>query len=251
MADKTVSKLCSYPIKGFSPHFLEKADLNIGGTFPFDRLYALKRGDWHFDKNQPEYHHKTKFYMLLRDEKLAELKTRFSFENFSVEITTPDAQKQVFYLENQAGLKYLERFLIGFLSPSEALNIVTAKSHSMSDVPMQVASLINLASVQDLAEKIGQKIDPIRFRGNVYFSGNNPWEEFNWVDKHLKIGTTEFRVVKPIERCKATHVDPNTGIRDLPVVPALLKNYGHFKMGIYARVTQAGTILLGDEIIVL
>lgn len=65
------------------------------------------------------------------------------------------------------------------------------------------------------------------------------------------MGTIEFKVVKRIERCKATHVDPATGIRDLGVVPALYQHYGHYDMGIYAEVIKAGTTKPGDQIIVL
>lgn len=89
--------------------------------------------------------------MLLRDEKIAELKTRFSMADFSLEIEQPGGEAHQFFLNNPASLKDMEAFLIAFLKPSETLTIVTAKDHSMSDVPMQVASMINLESVKDLA----------------------------------------------------------------------------------------------------
>lgn len=251
MKTARIEHLCTYPIKGFSPHFLETVKLEAGGVFPQDRAYALKRGDWHFDENDPGYHRKTRFYMLLRDEKIAEMKPRFSLEDLTVEFTMADGEVSKFSFGNQESRANLGKFLTDFLDPEEALSVVGAPDHSISDVPMRVASIINLASVRDLAAKIGQTVDPIRFRGNIYFSGLDPWEEFNWVGKRLKMGTTEFKVVKRIERCKATHVDPATGQRDLGVVPALHKHFGHYDMGIYAEVIKAGTTKPGDQIIVL
>lgn len=251
MKTAKIETLCTYPIKGFSPHFLETVDLDVGGVFPFDRAYALKRGDWHFDETNPGYHFKTKFFMLLKDEKIAALKPRFSLEDQTVEFIMKDGKVSKFTLGNLEGRALLTKFLSDFLEPDEALSVVTAKDHSMSDVPMRVASIINLASVSELASKLGQNVDPIRFRGNIHFSGLDPWEEFNWVGKRLQIGTTEFLVTKRIMRCKATHVDPATGIRDLGVVPALHQHFGHYDMGIYAEVTRPGTTILGDTITVL
>ena len=251
MKTPKIEQLCSYPIKGFSPHFLETVNLEAGGVFPHDRAYALKRGDWHFDENDPGHHFKTKFFMLLKDEKIAELRPRFSLDDLTVEFTMADGNLWEFNLGNPEGRANLTKFLTDFLRPKEALSVVTAPDHSMSDVPMRVASIINLSSVQNLAAKTGQTVDPIRFRGNIYFSGLDPWEEFNWLGKTLKIGTIEFTVTKRIERCKATHVDPETGLRDLGVVPALHQHFGHYDMGIYAEVTRAGETKLGDRIIVL
>jgi hypothetical protein len=42
--------------------------------------------------------------------------------------------------------------------------------------------------------------------------------------------------------------DPETGNRDLGIPQALLKNYRHGDLGIYAEVTSDEEISLGDEL---
>jgi hypothetical protein len=55
-------------------------------------------------------------------------------------------------------------------------------------------------------------------------------------------------VVKRIQRCAATEVDPDTGIRDLPVPRTLIENFDHADCGVYAEVVTAGEIAIGDGI---
>ena len=54
-------------------------------------------------------------------------------------------------------------------------------------------------------------------------------------------------MVKRIQRCAATEVDPDTGIRDLPVPRTLMDKFGHADCGIYAEVIAAGDIAAGDR----
>ena len=56
------------------------------------------------------------------------------------------------------------------------------------------------------------------------------------------------RVIKRIERCAATNVEPGTGIRDLSIPHSLLRACGHTDCGVYAEVLAGGTIAPGDRI---
>ena len=49
-------------------------------------------------------------------------------------------------------------------------------------------------------------------------------------------------------RCAATEVDPDTGIRDLPIPETLLKAFGHNDCGIYGEVIAGGTVAIGDRV---
>ena len=55
--------------------------------------------------------------------------------------------------------------------PQSPPRLLHAPGFSFSDVARKVVSIINLASVAALAERMGAAIDPLRFRGNVYVSG--------------------------------------------------------------------------------
>lgn len=91
----------------------------------------------------------------------------------------------------------------------------------------------------------------MRFRGNLMVSGLAPWAENDLVDRELTgPGGLRLQVIKRIERCAATNVDPETGARDMQIPKALMKNYGHVDCGIYCRILADGTLVEGDSLTV-
>src|SRR5262249_52585781 len=124
-----------------------------------------------------------------------------------------------------------------------------ASGHSFSDVARKVVSIINLASVAEIAHAIGVTVDPLRFRGNLYVDGWPAWGEFELLDRELAVGqSVRLKVVKRIVRCAATNVDPSTGVRDLAIPETLMRRFGHGDCGVYAEVIAGGTIARGDNI---
>jgi len=126
--------------------------------------------------------------------------------------------------------------------------VLHAPGHSFSDVAKKVISIINLASVGALEDAVGAPVHPLRFRANLYVEGWPAWHEFDLLDGEMRIGSARLKVVKRIVRCAATEVDPDTGIRDLPIPRALMDTFGHADCGIYAQVIEGGAIAVGDEI---
>src|SRR5215204_681089 len=72
-----VVALHRYPVKGLSPERLLRADLARGAYFPGDRLYAIENGPAGFDPADAQHQPKVKFLMLMRNEALARLRTRY------------------------------------------------------------------------------------------------------------------------------------------------------------------------------
>src|SRR5438128_12537541 len=66
-----------YPVKGLSPEPLTRTQLAIGATLPADRLYAIENGPSGFDPGAPRQQPKQRYLMLMRNERLARLRTRF------------------------------------------------------------------------------------------------------------------------------------------------------------------------------
>ena len=64
----------------------------------------------------------------------------------------------------------------------------------------------------------------------------------------IAIGKARLKVVKRIQRCAATEVDPSTGIRDLAMLRGLMDKFGHADCGVYAEVIEAGVIAPGDTL---
>jgi len=56
-------------------------------------------------------------------------------------------------------------------------------------------------------------------------------------------------VVSPITRCAATQVNPATAQRDLDIVAALGRAFGHINMGVYAEVVAGGEVAVGDALL--
>jgi GntR family transcriptional regulator/MocR family aminotransferase len=113
-----------------------------------------------------------------------------------------------------------------------------------------VISLINLATVRSLEQQWGIKIDPLRFRANLYIDGARPWEEFEWVGSDIQIGSVLFRVDRRNGRCGATNVNPETGRRDLDLPGSLRAAFGHKELGVYLAVREGGRLSAGDQVVV-
>jgi len=76
------------------------------------------------------------------------------------------------------------------------------------------------------------------------------WSELDWLGSEIVVGGVRLRVIAAITRCAATQVNPATAARDLDIVGALQRGFGHNLMGIYAEVTEGGEIATDDPITV-
>ena len=87
----------------------------------------------------------------------------------------------------------------------------------------------------------GAAVDARRMRGNILLSGLAPWEEFGWINGIIAVGdSVTLKVSKRIERCAATNVDPDTGLRDLTIPRDLLRAENHTDCGVYAEILNGG-----------
>src|SRR5215472_11221971 len=73
----TIAAIYRYPIKGLGPDPLDSAELVPGQTIAGDRLYAIENGPSGFDAAHPAYLPKSRFLMLMRNERLARLRAAF------------------------------------------------------------------------------------------------------------------------------------------------------------------------------
>jgi len=246
----TVRQLCRYPVKGLSPDLLESVRLEPGETMPFDRAYAIENGPGRFDPQAPRHLPKINFLMLMRDERLAALETRFDPETQVLTILRDGKQVARGDLSTKLGRQMIEQFIAGYM-PGElkgAPRIVTAPGHSFSDVAEKCLHLVNLETVRELGKELGRDLDPLRFRANVYFEGLEPWAESRWLDRQIHVGGALLEVFSLTPRCAATDVDPDTATRDTSIPPDMLRMYGHNDLGLYAKVVEGGEINVGDEI---
>src|SRR4051794_24344427 len=77
----TIAAIYRYPVKGLSAEKLDRVALTPGECLPHDRRFAIALGSARFDTEHPEWLPKTHFIMLMRNEKLAQLRTCFDAES--------------------------------------------------------------------------------------------------------------------------------------------------------------------------
>jgi uncharacterized protein len=248
-----IHSIYRYPIKGLSPEALPRATLSPGQTIPGDRLYAIENGPSGFDPHAPAYLAKTHFLMLMKNERLASLRTAFDQQTHVLTVQPGPRSSEVSGdLRTATGRAAIEQYFAAFCADElrGPPKILHADGHSFSDVARKVVSFVNLASVAAIEAAIGAAVNPLRFRANVYVEGWPAWSELDLVGRQLAIGRQKvgLKIVKRIVRCAATNVDPDTGLRDLNVPQTLLRHLGHADCGIYAEVTGGGGIAAGDAI---
>jgi uncharacterized protein YcbX len=245
-----IHSIYRYPVKGLSPEPLLRTGLSPGQTVPYDRHYAIENGPSGFDPAEPSYLPKQRFLMLMRNARLAELRTAFDDTTHMLTVRYENREAARGNLRTEEGRSAIERFFQEFCGrdlrgPPKVLH---AEGHSFSDVARKVISIINLATLAELENAAGAPVHPLRFRGNLYVEGWPPWREFDLVNSEIAIGPwAKLKIVKRIVRCAATEVDPDTGIRDLPVPRVLMDTYGHMECGVYGEVVEAGPIAVGDR----
>jgi len=245
-----IAALYTYPVKGLSPAPLEAVDLTPGEAFPWDRAFAIENGTRLFDEAAPRHLPKTKFFMLARQERLAELATRFDPATRHLTVQHQDRIVLEANLSDTEGRQAVEAFFDRFMQDEAKgpARLVRAPGFSFSDVPAKCLSIINLASVRALEEVIGKPIDPMRFRANIYVEGLEPWADHKWVEKDLRIGDIKARGLLETTRCPATNVDPARAVRDLDIPDTLREAFGHTNLGLYVNVETTGSIGIGDEV---
>jgi uncharacterized protein len=248
----TLQSIYRYPVKGLTPERLDSVTLTPGVTLPADRKYAIENGPGRFDPAAPRHLPKITFLMLMRDERLATLRT--SFDDATETLTVLRDGKQVARgkLDTPIGRQMIEQFFAAYMKDAlrGAPRVVSAAGHSFSDVAAKCVHIVNLATVRDIERVAGQPVDPLRFRANLYVDGLAPWAEFGWLDKTIAIGSSRLDVFTRTERCNATNVDPVTAKRDMAVPALLTRTWGHTDVGIYAKVATGGDIAPGDVVTV-
>lgn len=244
-----------YPVKGLSPQRLTSIPLEPGKGVPHDRAFALARPDGRYVADDPTPLRKTEFFMLMRDERLASVRSRLDTDTGTLTVShdnSDDGPRLDADLRTSQGRAALTAFFADLLGVEPVLAHAEGRRFTdvsvVSDRMMNAVSLINLASVRELEKHVGAPVDPLRFRANIYVDGLPPFSELGLVGKDILLGETRLRAVLNTKRCAATTVNPATAERDLNIPKALMAAYGHVEMGCYAEVIDGGTVRPGDSV---
>jgi uncharacterized protein len=241
----TLAHICRHPIKGHGREDLASVRLLAGACLPWDRHWAVAHDaarlidGWNPCVN---------FARGAKAPALMAITSTLDETTGTVTLSHPDRGEITFRPDDAADLP---RFLdwVGPLNPSgraQPARIVTA-GRGMTDSDFPSVAILSRASLADLSARMGHDLSPHRWRGNLWLDGAAPFAEFDWIGRDLRIGDAVLHIKERITRCKATTVDPDTGISDADTLGALEAAYGHQDFGVYATVTTGGTIALGAE----
>lgn len=247
-----IAGITRFPVKGLSGEALDAVALTAGQTLPFDRAWAIENGPSGFEAANPAHLPKTKFLVLMRNERLAQLDIRFDDATRLLTVMRNGKPVVTGNLDEPTGRYILEQFFASFMADDlrGPPKILAGAGHSFSDVADKCVSIINQASCDDLARVIGRPVAASRFRGNFLVTGLSPWAEFGWVGQKIQIGPARLEVFARIRRCAATNVDPRTAVRDMQIPKSLMGAFGHMDCGVYARVLEDGEVEKGATVVV-
>lgn len=245
-----IAALYRHPVKGLTPEPLAEAVLHVGGYFPFDRLYAVEDGPSGFDPQAPAHMSKQKFAVLAKTPVLAKARTAYESDTGLFSAEAAGLEPLIADLGTIDGRVALADWL-GLLAGEELrgpLRVLAApRYHRFVDSRRGFVSVLNLASVADLARRLDRPVDPLRFRANVHISGWPPWCEYETQGRIISLGEAQLDVLDDTDRCAATAANPQTGERDMDVVAELFAAYGHINCGVYARIVEGGRIAVGHR----
>ena len=103
--------------------------------------------------------------------------------------------------------------------------------------------------VRDVEALVGEPLDPLRWRPNVYVTAAPGFakREADVIGATLRAGTVALRVVATIKRCVTPTYDVATGAATPLVLEAVAAQRANV-VGVYCEVEVPGGIALGDDI---
>lgn len=243
-----VTSLWRHPIKSHGREELSATTLDPGQTMPGDRVWAVahERSDADGSAWVPCAH----FSRVSKAPELMAITARLDDSTGMVTLSHPARDDLTFDPDrDQAALIDWVRPLMPADRAASA-RIVRVPGRGMTDSAFPSVTLCNLASHRAVEKKLGQPLSILRWRGNIWFDGLPPWEEFGWIGRDVQVGETVLRVRERTERCAATTANPETGQRDADTL-GTLDSWGHRDFSVRAEVVRGGTVAIGDKLQVL
>ena len=241
-----------YPVKGLTPEPLPRTTLAVRQTCRVDRMYAIENGPSGFDPAAPGYLPKQRFLMLMRNARLAELRTAFDEASHTLTIRSENREAARGDLRTPEGRAAIERFFAEFCAdelrgPPKVLHAAGPQLFRRG----AEGGLDHQPRLGRGAGGCGRRAGP-----SAPLPRQSPCRRLAGLARvrsaqrgnRRSDRSARLKVVKRIVRCAATEVDPDTGIRDLPIPRTLMEHFGHADCGVYAEVIEGGPIAVGDAV---
>jgi hypothetical protein len=111
-------------------------------------------------------------------------------------------------------------------------------------------TVVGTASLRELARRTGldEVADqPARFRATLVVETDEPHVEDSWAGQEVAIGDAVVRIGGPVPRCAVVDHHPETGVKDVRLLRALVRERptnraGEPMFGVYARCVVSGRV---------
>lgn len=244
-----VTHLWRHPIKAHGAESLARTSLAAGRTMPWDRVWAIAHEAAKPDGDADGWRPCANFSRGAKSPELMAIRAQVDEAEGRVTLSHPRLAPITVDPDLAADAARLIEWVRPISNPERARpTSVVRAGRGMTDSDWPSVSILNAASLRALGDRVGRVLAQERFRGNVWVEGPEPWDEFGWVGRSLRIGGAVLAVREPITRCKATMVDPETGRVDVDTLGALEAGWDHQDFGVYAEVVEGGEIAVGDTV---
>lgn len=256
-----VAALYRHPVKGLTPESCEGLDVLPEGRIAGDRALAFRFADSGLPPHA--WSKKYGFAVLVNAPGVAKLAARFDPRSRRLTIAHDGVLLADESIDGEGREKLaaaVERYVLAL--PDNPLSgrqerlplqlIGDGVTPRYQDSESGQVTLHSRASVAALGDALGAAaLDETRFRSNIAIDGVPAWTENDWIGRRLRIGEVELEAVKNKVRCLATHANPQTGERDLPVMQTLTRAFSQAEptlaIGLLTR-GAGGTIRVGDTV---
>ena len=256
-----IAALYRYPVKGFTPEACERLTVLDEGRIAGDRSLAFRFADSPLPEHA--WSRKYGFAVLANTPGLARLSVRLDHTarrlriELDGELLADDAldgagrrrieaavERYVLALTENPLLEHPERRPLRLIGDG-----ITPRYQDSEQGQVTLHSRESLAAVG--AALHDAALDETRFRSNIAIEGVKAWEEQDWIGRRVRIGDVELNVTRPKTRCLATHANPLTGERDLPVMQTLVSAFAQqqptFAVALMTH-GRGGEIRVGDAV---
>jgi MOSC domain-containing protein len=256
-----VAALYRYPVKGFTPEACETLTVLDDGRIAGDRVLGIRFADTAVADEA--WSKKTEMVALMNTPGLARLHLRFEQEARRVRLSlastvlvdtvlTEEGRQRLATAVAAYVLTLAENPLAGHPERLPLRVIGDGITPRYHDAEAGQVTLHGRGSLHALMAALANpEVSERRFRSNIALEGLDAWEELSWVGRKVRIGTVEFDVIRSKVRCLATHANPTTGERDVPMLTTLTTVFGQEKptFGVAMVPSQAGGhIHVGDHV---
>lgn len=244
-----VTHLWRHPIKGHGVEPLDNVTLAAGATMPWDRVWAIADARAKVAPGSTAWAPCVNFSRGAKSPQLMAIRARVDEAAGSVTLTHPAREPLTVDPDDPDDAARLIAWVTPLTNPDRPAPAFVARAEvGMTDTDFPSIALLGRSSLSALSERVGKPLAMERFRGNIWLEGLAPFAEFDLVGETLRIGDATLRVREVITRCKATTVDPETGVADTDTLGALRAGWGHQDFGVYAEVVAGGRVAVGDPV---